>query len=184
MTYTHLGEMFEVLPIYAAALLLGLISGIVAVHLLTTGTGQFSLRALLGIIALAAMLSCLVAAKPAFWMATLEVWVLATVVMAVFDLSVSCTVEPWRMNRRFSDRTLRHLRLGLPPAILGVVSGALAYLKLRFDLPLNSELLPSFAAFVVVALLGLAAIDLAVRFAVIGLGRRRRMRVVGHPPSS
>src|SRR3954469_15192089 len=112
MTYTHLGGMFELLPIYAAAILLGLISGIVAVHLLTTGTGQLSLRALLGIVALAAMLSCLVAVKPAFWVATVEVWVLATVVMAVSDLSVSCTVEPWRVNRRFSARSLRRLRLG------------------------------------------------------------------------
>src|SRR4051812_28840192 len=93
MTYTHLGEMFEVLPIYAAALLLGLISGIVAVHLLTTGTGQLSLRGLLGAVALAALLAGLVAAKPASWMATVEFWALAAVVMAVFDLAVSCCVE-------------------------------------------------------------------------------------------
>lgn len=184
MTYTHLGGMFELLPIYAAAILLGLISGIVAVDLLTTGTGQLSLRALLGSVALAALLSCLVAAKPAFWMPTVEFWALATVVMAVFDLSVSCAVDPWRVNRRFSQRSLRRLRVALPPAILGAVAGALAVLKLRFDLPLNPRLLPSFAAYLFASLLGLAALDLAVRFAVIRLGRWRRTRVVGYPPSS
>jgi hypothetical protein len=181
MTYTHLGEMFELLPIYAAALLLGLVSGIVAVHLLTTGTGQLSLRCLLGTVALAALLAGLVAAKPAFWMATVEFWVLAAVVMAVFDLAVSCSVEPWRLNRRFSERSVRRLRLGLPPAILGAVSGALVVLKLQFDLPLNAVLLSSFAAYVIVAFLGLAALDLTIRVAVIGLGRRR-MRVVRSPP--
>jgi hypothetical protein len=167
MAYTHFGEMFELLPIYAAAILLGLVSGIVAVHLLTIGKGQFSLRGLLATVALAALLAGLVAAKPASGAATVEFWCLAAAVMAVLDLSVSCLVDPWRAKPRFSNRAFRRLRVGLLPAILGTLIAALTVLKWRFDLPLNAELLPWFATEVVVGFSGLAALDLAIRVAVM-----------------
>jgi hypothetical protein len=179
MVYTHFGEMFELLPIYAAAILLGLVSGIVAVHLLTTGKGQISLRGLLATVALAALLAGLVAAKPAFGTATVEVWCQAAAVMAVLDLSASCLVEPWRVEPRFSDRAVRRLRVGLLPAILGTVT----VLKWRFDLPLNAELLSWLADEVVVGFSGLAALDLAIRVAVIGLGRRRAIVAATSPDS-
>src|SRR5438874_5296000 len=70
MTYTHFGEMVELLPIDTAALLLGLVSGVTAVHLLTSRMGRLSLQALMGVVALAALLSWLVAAKPGFSQAT------------------------------------------------------------------------------------------------------------------
>jgi hypothetical protein len=129
-----------------------------------------------GIVVLAALLSCLIAAKPASWRAIVEFWVLAAVVMAVIDLSGSFLVEPWRTTARFSERSLRRMRSWLAPGFLGVVAGTLAVLKLRFDIPLNTRLLPTFSAGLAIALLALAALDLAVRFAVIGLGCRWRMR--------
>ena len=41
-------EMFEVLPLYAAALLLGMASGLIAVRLLITGSDRFRIWALVG----------------------------------------------------------------------------------------------------------------------------------------
>jgi hypothetical protein len=175
MTYTHLGEMFELLPIYAAAVFLGLVSGVTAVHVVTARRSQRSLRTLMGIVALAAFLAGLVAAKPSFWVPTVELWGLATGVMAVVDLSASCLVEPWREARRFSDRSHR-LRIGLPAGIVGALAGVLAVLKLQFDIPLNTNRLPSFAAGLAVTLVGLAALDLAARLTAMGLRRRKWMR--------
>ncbi len=174
------GEMFTLLPIYAAAVLLGLVSGIVAVQLFATGAGRLSLRTLMGIVALAALVSCVVAAKPEFWEATASFWAMAAVVMAVVDLSVVCLIDPWLATRRFSKWSVRSRIVWPTLGIAGSIAGVLAVLKLCFDTPLNTEYLPSFAAELVVTILILALLDLAAHLALIRWSRWRRIRASGH----
>jgi uncharacterized membrane protein YeaQ/YmgE (transglycosylase-associated protein family) len=173
------GEMFELLPIYAAAVLLGLVSGVVAVHLLTTRKGQLSLRAIMGIVVLTALVSSLIAAKPEFWQATAAFWAMAAAIMGVVDLAVVGLVDPWRATRRFSERSGRRLLAWTPPGIVGAIAGTLAALKVSFDVPLHTEDLPSFAAYLVGAVLALAVVDLAARLAAIRWSRRRSGRMTG-----
>ncbi len=161
------GEMFILLPIYAAAVLLGLISGVVAVHVFITTTGRLSLRALMGIIVLAAFVSGLVAAKPAFWWATMSFWGMATVVMAAIDFSVIYLLDPCRATRRFSKQPVHRKIAWSALGIAVVISGVLAILKLCFDIPLRTAALPSFAAWLVVAVLILAGFDAASHLVVI-----------------
>jgi hypothetical protein len=173
------GEMFTVLPIYAAAALLGLVSGVIAVQLFAVGAGRLLLRSLMGIVALAALLSCLVAAEPDVWAATTSFWAMATAVMAIVELSVVSLVDPWRATQRFSSRSVRG-RIAWPMiGIAGAIAGVLAVLKLCFDIPLNTEYLPSFAAELVVTILILALLDLAAHLAVIRWSRWRRIRASG-----
>jgi hypothetical protein len=174
------GEMFTVLPIYAAAALLGLVSGVVAVQLFAAGAGRLSLRSLMGIVAVAALGSCLVAADPEVWAATASFWAMAAVVMGFVDLSVVCLIDPWRATQLFSNRSVRS-RVAWPTlGIAGSIAGVLAVLKLCFDIPLNTEYLPSFAAELVVIVLILALLDLAAHFAAIRWSRWRRIRASGH----
>jgi hypothetical protein len=174
------GEMFTVLPIYAAAALLGLVSGVIAVQLFAVGAGRLLLRSLMGIVALAALLSCLVAAEPDVWAATTSFWAMATAVMAIVELSVVSLVDPWRATQRFSSRSVRG-RIAWPMiGIARAIAGVLAVLKLCFDIPLNTEYLPSFAAELVVTILILALLDLAAHLAVIRWSRWRRIRASGH----
>lgn len=161
------GEMFSLLPIYAAAVLLGLVSGVVAVHVFITATGRLSLRALMGIIVLAAFVSGLVAAKREFWWVTVSFWGMATVVMAAIDFSVNDLLDPCRETRRFSRQPAHRKIARSTLGIAAVISGVLAILKLCFDVPLNAAALPSFAAWLVVAVLILAGFDAAVHFAMI-----------------
>jgi hypothetical protein len=173
------GELFTLLPIYAAAVLLGLVSGIVAVQLFATGAGRLSLRSLMGAVALAALVSCLVAAEPEFWEATASFWAMAAGVMAVVDLSVVCLIDPWRATRRFSKWSVRS-RIAWPTlGIAGAVIVVLAVLKLRFDIPLRTEAIPSFALGLVVTVLVLAVFDVAAHLAVIRWSHWRRIRAAG-----
>jgi hypothetical protein len=173
------GEMFALLPIYAAAVLLGLVSGIVAVQLFVAGAGRVSLRTLMGIVALAALVSCLVAAKPEFWAATASFWAMAAVVMAFVELSVVRLIDPWRATQLFSNWSVRR-RIAWPMiGMIGSIAGALAVLKLCFDIPLNTEYIPSFAAKLVVTILILALLDLAAHLAVLRWSRWRRIRAAG-----
>jgi hypothetical protein len=170
------GEMFTLLPIYAAAVLLGLVSGVVSIHVFTTRAGQLTLRVLMGIVALASLVFCLIAAKPEFWEFTASFWVMGAVVMAAVDLSVACFLAPWRATRRISEWSLRR-RIGWPTlGLAGAITGILTVLKLRFDIPLRIEALPSFAAGLVVAILVLAILDVAAHLAVIRWSRWRRTR--------
>jgi hypothetical protein len=174
------GEMFTRLPIYAAAALLGLVSGVVAVQLFAAGAGRLSLRSLMGIVALAALVSCLVAAKPEVWAATTSFWAMAAVVMGFVELSVVRLIDPWRATQLFSNRFVRS-RIAWPMiGIVGSIAVVVAVLKLCFDTPLNSEYLPSFAAELVVIVLILALLDLAAHLAVIRWSRWRRIRASGH----
>jgi hypothetical protein len=169
------GELFTLLPIYAASVLLGLVSGIVASQLFANGAGRLSLRALMGIVALAALISCLVAAKPEFWEATTSFWAMAAVVMAVVDLSVVCLIDPWQETRRFSKWSVRS-RIAWPAlGISGAVAGVLVVLMSRFDTPLRTEALPSFALGLVVIVLVLAVLDVAAHLAVLRWSRWRRI---------
>src|SRR5688500_5340626 len=94
--------MFELRPIDAAASPLGLASGVVAVPRRATGAGRLSLRSLMGIVALAAINSCLIAAKPAAWEATARPWSMTAPVMPAIDPIVVCLVVT-----SASDRTVR-----------------------------------------------------------------------------
>ena len=174
------GEMFTVVPIYAAAVLLGLVSGVVAVQLFVAGAGRLSLRSLMGIVALAAFFSCLVAAKPDVWAATASFWAMAAVVMAFVELSVVRFIDPWRATQLFSNWSVRR-RIAWPMiGMIGSIAGVLAVLKVCFDIPLNTEYVPSFAAKLAVAILILALLDFAVHLAVIRWSRWRRIRAAGH----
>ncbi|MHC5540522.1 hypothetical protein ACYOEI_20065 [Singulisphaera rosea] len=127
---------------------------------------------------IAAALSRPMAAKPAFWLPIAGFWAIATVVMAVLDLFVSCLVEPWRTNRRFSHRTLRRLRVWMPAVIIFAAAGTVWMMKWQFDSPLNPKLIPGFLAVLVVSLFATASLDLAARFTVMGLGRRLSRQVL------
>jgi hypothetical protein len=175
------GEMFTLLPIYAAALLLGLISGAVAVYFFTSEMGRFSIRALMGIVVLASLVFCLVAAEPEFWEATASFWAMAAMVMAAVDLFVVSLVDPWRKTRRFPQGSVRRRVAWSTLGTAGAVAGVLAVLKLRFDIPLRTEALPSFVTGLVVAVLVLTGFDLAAHLAVIHWSRCRRIsRTAGH----
>ena len=108
-------EIFEELPIYAAALLLGLVSGVLAVRLLTAGLGRLWLWVLIGGATLAALLTSLIAAKPEDWTATTEFWALAAAGMATVDLAVICLLDPWRTIPPSADRHIRPITALLPP---------------------------------------------------------------------
>jgi hypothetical protein len=170
------GEMFTLLPIYAAAVLHGLISGVVSVRLFTTRPVQLSLRVLLGIVALASLLFCLIAAKPEFWEATASFWAMAAVLMAGVDLAAACLLKPWRATRRVSEWSLRRRIAWLTLGLAVAIAGTLTVLKLRFDIPLRIKALPSFAMGLVVAILALTILDVAAHLAVIRWSRWRRTR--------
>ncbi len=177
-------EFVEIITILGAALLLGAVSGLIAVYLLTTRSGRLSLRAVMGLVVLATPLCGLIRARPSSWQPTVELWALTAVVVGLLDLAASCLVEPWRATPRFSDRSLRRLRAWLVPAIVAAVVGTLAVLRLRFDIPLNPKLQASFAAELTLVLLVLTGLDRAVRMAMIGLGRWRRMWAVTNLPKA
>jgi hypothetical protein len=166
-------EMFEVLPIFAAALLLGLLSGVVAVCLLTAGPTVPSRRAVIGGAVLAALLFSLIAAKPGSWLVTVGFWALAAGGMAAVDLAVLCLLVSWRVSPRPADRCVRRLAAWLPfwlPA-----AAATLLLVIRVFLVLGPTTMSSLtlAIIVIVIIVPLAFLDLTARLVAIWWDRRR-----------
>jgi hypothetical protein len=168
MLYTHFGEMFELLPIYAAATLLGLISGVLAVHLLTTGAGRFSLRVLMGGVVWAAILSCLLAAKPAYWSSTAIFWALAFCGTAILDLAVVCLLDPWGTPRRFSRRSVRRIGASLVLA----TAALLAAVRMRFDFGPAEKRPLTLLAVGMAIVVPAATLDVATRLVIRWIRRR------------
>lgn len=170
------GDAFMLLPIYAAAVLLGVVSGIVAIHVFTNAEGRLTVRSLLGIVALAAVVCCLVAARADFWHVTASFWAMAAVVMAFVDLLVVRLIDPWRATQRFSRWPVRR-RVAWPiVGIAGSIAGVMAVLKLCFDIPDQIESLLSVAAELVVATVTLATLDLAGHLALVRWHRMRKYK--------
>ena len=66
-----------------ATILLGLLSGIVAVHLFVIRRGRFSLRALAGVVLIAALESAVIVQNPLAWSVLLMLWALMAGSMAL-----------------------------------------------------------------------------------------------------
>jgi hypothetical protein len=177
-------EMFEVLPIYISALLLGLVSGVVVVRLLTAGLGRLWPRALIGGATLAALLSSLIAVKPEAWTATAEFWALAAAGMATLDLAVVCLLASWRTIPRSADRHIHRIAAWLPLWLPLASAALLASIRLSFDLgPMTLSPL-TLITVVVVIVVPVAFLDLTARLVAIGRIRWRRTRDSGYYPGS
>jgi hypothetical protein len=170
VTHGAIGEMPELLPIYAAAIVLGLVSGFVFVNVTISTGGRFSLRVVMGIVAMAAILCLLLAAKPAYWTVTVGFWALAAAVMTVIDLAITCMTDPWLNSPRLSKQSVVWIVACLPFASIGIPAAILVSLDLG---PIARKPLKLLAG-VIAASVPVALIDIAARITAIGWTRWRR----------
>ncbi len=172
MVYTAFGEMFEVLAILEFSLLLGFFSGLAILQVLRVGGGRLSLRALMGLIVIAAMVCCLVAAKPRIWVVTLGSWILASTAMALADLIASHLAERFRATPLFPEHSRNRMRMWFIPGLVVVVLSSLAFIHGQFVVvPADLLLL---AGVLTATIFVLIFIDFIVRLSAITMGRWRR----------
>jgi hypothetical protein len=170
VTHGAIGEMPEVLPIYAAAIVLGLIYGFIFVNIVIINGCRFSLRVIMVVVALASILGLLLAAKPKYWTVTVGFWALAAAVMTVIDLAIICMIDPWLNSPRLSKQSVAWIVACLPFASIGILTAILVSL----DLGPNARKPLKLLAGVIVVSAPVALIDIAGRITAIGWTRWRR----------
>ena len=131
MVTTHLGMMFELIPIYAAAVAWGIVAGLVAVALAMPGRGRMTIAREMGLVAMAAILAALAARQPEFAGPTLRFAAIAAAWMAAADLAARLALDRFRPGPRL---TPRGRRWAIAASLAALIAG-LILVGTGFDLP-------------------------------------------------
>ncbi len=157
-----------------ATILLGLISGVVAVHLILVRRGRISLRANGVVILIAALELAVIAPNPAVTTTLVPVFALAVAAMALVDAAIRLEFDRGQPSPRFSPRLRRRAWVAIPLGLLAWSQATAAFVKYKIFFN------PDAASWLVITtmLLGMLAVptvlDLVLRALIAWLQRRRR----------
>ena len=160
-----------------ATILLGLLLGVVAIHVLVVDRGRMSLRAMAGIVLIAALESAVIAQNPPAWTVLLIVLGLATALMELVDLAVLLSLDQLRPEPHFGPRVRRWGFTMIGSGLIALSFFAAGYFK--YFIAINPEAASWLG--LTATLLGLllvpALVDLLVR--VLFARVRRRWTTTG-----
>ena len=155
-----------------ATILLGLLLGVVAVHVLVVRRGRMSLRAMVGVVLIAALESAVIVQNSLAWTDLLMLLGLMAATMALVDLAVLLGLDQFRPEPRFSPRMRRRGLIMIPPGLIALSFLVAGYFKHFIAINPDAVSWLGPAAGFLCLLLVPALVDLLVRVIVAWVRRR------------